>query len=148
MKLLSKSTFLASFLLVSVSGCGASQATETGPRAPTGDLSVARGFGSISRSGIAEGLVANTNSCRAFFPEAPQHQLTATENMLAMTVQVDAPDAIIWIRFGRNDFCSTASVPPPHIGRGAWTAGLYEIRVGTRTAGETVPYTMQVREGL
>lgn len=125
--------------------CSKNTPTPAGPSAPTGDIRVAPGFGEVARSGQAGGDVAD-GRCAGHFPSGPQHRLTLEQNQLELRVEVDAPGTALWISSGHNHFCSEPGDPNVRVGRGAWSRGDYEIRVGTAEAGASVPYTLHVVE--
>lgn len=144
---------IALLMLYPLVGCVAPAPAPSNPvpaptTAPAGDFEVVTGFAEQVRGGTAGGSVENTTTCRGFYPSHPQHTMTLTENMLAMAVEVDTPDVILWIRSGKNNWCSTDSTPLPRVARGAWSQGTYEILVGTRSPGGGVPYNVRVSEGL
>ncbi|MCA9615699.1 MAG: hypothetical protein H6724_17545 [Sandaracinus sp.] len=132
-------------LFVWAFGCNKNAPAPSGPSAPTGDVRVAPGFGEVARSGQAGGGVSD-GRCAGHFPSAPQHRLTLEQNQLELRVEVDAPGTALWISSGHNHFCNEPGDANVHVGRGAWSAGEYEIRVGTSRAGSSMPYTLRVVE--
>lgn len=110
------------------------------------DFVVSPGFEPEQRSGTSEGVEQN-DSCEGWYAAEPNHLLTFEQNMLAVTVEVDRPEARLWIRWNDNDWCSDDEDPLPYVSRGAWTAGTYEVFVGVQEQGGTLDYTVTLYEG-
>jgi hypothetical protein len=124
---------------------GGSVAATTTPTEPTGDMTVSPGFGDVARSGEAGGPVSD-GRCPGHFPEVAQHRLTLEGNQLALAVEVIPAGTALWIRSGSNHYCNRPDEAPTRVGRGAWSAGTYELLVGTTEPGATTSYTLRVIE--
>lgn len=118
-----------------VTGRGFNEATRVGTFTATTTEGV---FTCRSTSTSAEPLAAN-----AFFAPAPNHRLTLTTALTGLTVEVVSDDEIVlWIRSGANNFCNDAG--ESFIERGSWSAGDYDIFMGSPTEGTVIEYTLRV----
>lgn len=133
-------------LLVVLAACddkGGDSSAETGD---SPDLVLDPGFGTATVSGTASGSAAG-RSCEGAYPDAPQHRVTLTAAMLAMSVAADTTDVVLEIHFGNSTFCSDNDSGLPAVERGSWSAGDYDVYVGTPEAGGSVDYVLTVSEG-
>ncbi|MEK6676012.1 MAG: hypothetical protein AABZ47_10210 [Planctomycetota bacterium] len=119
---------------------------------------VGGGFGVAEREGdFTTSTNDNVFDCRstsmrddlltqnAFFAAAPNHRLTLTEAIAGLSVQVISnSEIVLWIRNGSNNFCNRAN--ENSISRGSWSAGDYDIFIGTPDPNETIEYTLRITE--
>lgn len=126
-------------LAVLMTACGTEDSSD--------GLSLSKGFGSTTASGVSDGAQEST-SCDEFYPAAPQHVVTLEENFLALHIETDTVDAPFMVVFGQSNFCSKTDTGLPAVSRAAWTKGDYQIFVGSASQGGSVAYKMAVREGV
>lgn len=69
------------------------------------------------------------------------------ENITTWEGCLEPAEAIIRISEGNNNDCSDAEESPPSVGRGAWSAGSYAIRLGTPDSGGAIDHTLSFVEG-
>lgn len=88
------------------------------------------------------GVSDAASPCDGFFPLAANHTMRLPETTTGLTVNVHSDDdVVLWIVFGNSNFCSADG--ETSITRGSWSAGDYEIFVGTPTQNATAEYTLE-----
>lgn len=79
----------------------------------------------------------------AYFPLTPNHQLTFLEAVTGVSIRVISDtEFVLWIRSDTGNFCSDAL--GDSITRGSWSAGNYDVFIGTPTMNAVVDYTLVV----
>ncbi len=121
-------------LLVMSAGCE--------PAGPGAGLSP--GFGKVTFQDSTTGEEVGTG-CPGFYPVTANHQMTLNEAMVGLKVRVESEQQLkLWVRFGASNFCPAEG--SNEIARGNWSAGTYEIFVGTETQGDVADYTLEIIE--
>ncbi|TNE86973.1 MAG: hypothetical protein EP330_20405 [Deltaproteobacteria bacterium] len=116
---------------------------------PDPDFTLDPGFGDDTRGPFSSAGEVEDTTCGAWFPTTAQHQVTLTENFLALHFMTDTVDAPFKVIEGNNTWCSdTDSTPLPVVSSGAWSGGTFAVYVGSPTEGGSTPYDLTVAEGL
>jgi hypothetical protein len=136
---------LTTFALATLGGCPQPGNGTGNGNGDDPNFTLADGFGVLERSGTTT-TTDDSPSCAGFFPESPNHVMTLSETITDMTVAVASTEAdvVLYIRFGGSTFCGSSD--DPQVNRGSWSAGQYEIFVGTVAAAQNVSYTLTVSE--
>lgn len=116
---------------------------------------VSAGFGSMRLSGVAGGSVRATRFgntadgfCTGWIGSSPNHTLTLERDFERLTVSVEAPSDTTLVVLGPtgtrcND--DDGSSPNPRIS-GRFAAGEYRVYVGSYAEGQSIRYTLSIRE--
>lgn len=115
------------------------------PTATSNELVLSPGFTRAERDGTAVGQRSEP-SCQGMFPEKPQFEMVLEQNTLALSVDVEGDDLVLYVRSGRSKWCGKVDDERMTVGRGAWSKGSYEIFVGTRAQGGQAPFKLRVDE--
>lgn len=79
----------------------------------------------------------------AFFPATPNHQLVFLEAIAGVTIRVISDDEfVLWIRGESGSFCNTSL--SDSVFRGSWSAGEYEVFIGSSMQDAVIEYTLVV----
>lgn len=79
----------------------------------------------------------------AFFPTEPNHRLVFIEPVAGVGVRVTSDvEVVLWIRGESGNFCNAAGTDL--ITRGSWSAGSYDVFIGSPTQGTVVEYELTV----
>lgn len=142
------SPFLLPLVLTGLVGCsnGKDSAIDSGLNGGEDVWTVAPGFESVQAEGSTAGGSA-ASSCEGYFPEVPQHLLTISQALYSAELRLDSADTLLWVTFEDSEFCSDADRGVSAITRGSWSAGEYNIYVGTAEDGEELDYTLTFAEG-
>lgn len=129
-------------------GCGGTDMTTNADAgAQAGDLSLSPGFVLATRTGAARGEVQVTSPCPGFYPSVAQYRMVLTAPTSGVSVTVESTETLAFmVRWGTSNFCSTGQPGRLVVQRGAWSAGSYDLLVGSPTSGGTGAYTVTVRE--
>jgi len=117
---------------------------------PMGDgasLTLETGFGFVSGAGNTMGVTDEGFTCEGFFPEAPNAIMRLVDTFAGLSVQVAGDtDLVLAIRFEDSTFCSMVGEGVTDVTRGSWSAGDYEIFVGTVEEGEAAECLLEIFE--
>lgn len=89
--------------------------------------------------------VSDQSPCEGFFPAQANHLMTLSAATTGLTLRATADGPIVlWVRYGQSSFCSGEPASSVELTRGSWSAGDYEIFVGTRDDSATAEYVLTV----
>lgn len=117
--------------------------------------SVAPGFGSLTLSGVAGGPVravrfGNTGDgfCTGWIASSPNHTVTLEQDVAALTIDVQAPSDTTLVILGPDGTRCNDDHGDSHNPRisGPFGAGEYRIYVGSYDEGQSIRYTLTLRE--
>lgn len=122
-----------------VAGCPMNQ-----PAPDDGDLTLSPGFNSRTRSGMTT-TGDDTTNCDGVFPSQPSFVMTVTSPITGMRVRAASDEADVTLRivFGGSSFCADEQGV---VERGSWSAGDYDVYVGTAAAASDVTYEVTITE--
>lgn len=110
-------------------------------------LSLATGFGFVSGAGNTTGTTDEEFNCEGFFPTAPSLTMELENTFTNLSVQVASDTQLVLaIRFENSVFCSMVGEGVTDVTRGSWSAGDYEIYVGTVEPGVEAEYLLEIFE--
>lgn len=111
-------------------------------------LTLETGFGFVSGAGNTTGVTDEGFTCEGFFPEVPNAIMRLVDTFAGLSVQVAGveTDLVLAIRFENSTFCSMIGEGVTDVTRGSWSAGDYEIFVGTVEEGEAAEYLLEIFE--
>lgn len=110
-------------------------------------LTLETGFAFVSGAGNTTGTTGEGFTCEGFFPEAPNAIMRLVDAFAGLSVQVASETGLILaIRFENSTFCSMVGEGVTDVTRGNWSAGDYEIYVGTVEQGVEAEYLLEIFE--
>jgi hypothetical protein len=79
----------------------------------------------------------------AYFPATANHVMSLSAATTGLTIRVESDDEfVLWVRSDGGSFCNTEQ--EDNVARGSWSAGEYDIFIGSPTQGATIEYTLTV----
>ncbi len=116
---------------------------------PAGETNtLSPGFGSSFATGEVQGINAD-GTCPGFFPATATRTITLTQAIAGMRIRASSEtvntDVVVMVRFGNTTFCGNVG-DDSEVFRGNWSAGVYEIFVGTEDQNDRADFDLLITE--
>lgn len=129
---------------------------DTGVDAQSGDMggdagsnmfNFTEGFVTATYVGESTGTETST-TCSGFFPATPSAYFTLPTTFTRFRVRAssEAANEALRITFGASSFCGTVESDGAVVERGSWSAGTYEVYVGSDTDDQNVSFELIFEE--